>query len=467
MSRLERHRKRVVLYARASRDDTGEGRSVERQLEAARKLCELRDWLVVAELVDNSISAWSGKARPAWKQVLDLIEDREVDVVVAWHIDRMTRSIIDLEQLILLAEDSGVGIATVSGDIDLTSDVGRMVARILAAVARAEVERKAARQRLANAQRAAEGVPASGGVRPFGYADDRITVVPEEAEAIRRGAQQALAGIPLAVIAEEWAGAGLVSSRSDKAKAGWTARGVKNVLTNPRTAGRRMYLGEDVGAAAWAPILDTETHLALVAKLTDPGRVLGTVKMGKTPTTLLTSIATCGVCQAHVRASSVRGAPTYACRHSHSHPPRAEADAWVHARMITLLSSPDALSELAPSDSDGVETARKERDEADQRLGDLADAYATGEITRAQLARATARLQQRLDELEALLAHAVGPDLLAGMRVGTDQVTRQWEELPLARQRALVDRLLTIEVHPVGRTTFDPAVHMSVKRRGQ
>ncbi|MBC7603903.1 MAG: recombinase family protein, partial [Ramlibacter sp.] len=57
---------------------------------------------------------------------------------------RMTRSMLDLEALILLAEAKGVGIATATGDIDLTTDVGRMVARILAAVARAEGGRKAA-----------------------------------------------------------------------------------------------------------------------------------------------------------------------------------------------------------------------------------------------------------------------------------------------------------------------------------
>ena len=90
-------------------------------------------------------------------------------MVLAWHLDRLTRNMLDLETLILLAEDHGVGVATVTGDIDLTSDVGRMVARILAAVARAEVERKGARQRRANQQRRAEGKRWTSGWRPFGY----------------------------------------------------------------------------------------------------------------------------------------------------------------------------------------------------------------------------------------------------------------------------------------------------------
>lgn len=184
--------KRAVIYARVSLDVPGEGRSVERQLEACRQLCELRGWAVVAERVDNSISASTGKERPAWKSVLAMVEAREVDLIVAWHIDRMTRSMLDLEELILLAENAGVGVATASGDLDLTTDVGRMVARILAAVARAEVERKGARQKLANAARAAEGDVHFGGVRPFGYTNDRITIIPKEADAIRKAAVDVL-----------------------------------------------------------------------------------------------------------------------------------------------------------------------------------------------------------------------------------------------------------------------------------
>jgi SepF-like predicted cell division protein (DUF552 family) len=64
---------------------------------------------VVGEETDASISAWSGKTRPAWERVLKRVEAGEIDVVVAWHIDRMTRSILELERLIekrsLLSED--------------------------------------------------------------------------------------------------------------------------------------------------------------------------------------------------------------------------------------------------------------------------------------------------------------------------------------------------------------------------
>ncbi len=62
-----RTRKRCVIYTRVSRDDTGEGRSNERQEEVCRKLADLRGWEVVSVEADISVSAYSGTHRPAWQ----------------------------------------------------------------------------------------------------------------------------------------------------------------------------------------------------------------------------------------------------------------------------------------------------------------------------------------------------------------------------------------------------------------
>ena len=150
---------RAVIYVRISRDDgnTEGAGPIERQLADCRMLAQLRRYEVVAEEEDRGVSAYGEKKRPAWERVLEMVERGEVDVIVAWHIDRMTRNMVDLERLILLTEEHGVSVATVTGDIDLTNETGKMVARILAAVARAEVERKATRQKRANLSRREEG----------------------------------------------------------------------------------------------------------------------------------------------------------------------------------------------------------------------------------------------------------------------------------------------------------------------
>jgi site-specific DNA recombinase len=149
---------RALIYTRISRDDSGEGAANERQEADCRTLAGLRGWSVVGVEADISVSAYSGKRRPGWERVLAKVRAREVDVVLAWHMDRITRTVRELVVIADLCRETGVAIATVQGgEIDLSNDTGRMVATIIGAVAEAEVERKGARQKAANAQRRAQG----------------------------------------------------------------------------------------------------------------------------------------------------------------------------------------------------------------------------------------------------------------------------------------------------------------------
>ncbi|MFE7393974.1 recombinase family protein [Streptomyces sp. NPDC057582] len=458
--------KRAVIYARVSLDATGEGRSVERQLEACRQLCELRGWTVVEERIDNSISASTGKARPAWQEVLAMVEARQVELIVAWHIDRMTRSMLDLEELIPLAEDAGVGVATASGDLDLTTDVGRMVARILAAVARAEVERKGARQKLANAARAAEGDVHFGGVRPFGYKNDRVTVIDAEADAIRKAAVDVLAGKALAEVARQWSKAGLISSRAElgwkkgerEVKAGWSGRGVKNVLVNPRYAGIRVYNGDEVGTGIWEPILDLETYLSLVQLLVDPSRKKGenAGRNGRKPQSLATGIAKCQKCGETVRAASNRSELTYSCRMSHVHTDRAYVDMRIMGDIIERLSRPDVLALLAPAGDESADEAKAEVEKQQAKLDQLAKLLAADLMTVEQFTTSTSVARGKLKEAEAVLMKAGTGNLAVGLDLGTAKVREQFPALPLERQRALVQAMLTVTLVPRGRKRRDP-----------
>jgi DNA invertase Pin-like site-specific DNA recombinase len=185
---------RAVIYLRQSLDqhlgDADEGLAVARQLDACRALAEQRGWTVVEVVTDNSVSATNGH-RPGFARVMALVDQRAVDIVITWAVDRLVRRLADLENVISRCEAADVRLATVSGDIDLSTDSGRLVARILASVARGEVERKSARQRAANRQRAERGVPPARAHRPFGYSDTtRATLVPAEAVAVADACRQ-------------------------------------------------------------------------------------------------------------------------------------------------------------------------------------------------------------------------------------------------------------------------------------
>ena len=90
-------------------------------------------------------------------------------------VDRFFRSLRDLEDVIDICLETGAALVAASGEIDLSHDQGRLVARLLTSVAKAETERKGARQRAANDQQAKAGKRRTGGPRPFGYEDDHVT----------------------------------------------------------------------------------------------------------------------------------------------------------------------------------------------------------------------------------------------------------------------------------------------------
>ncbi|WP_211590676.1 recombinase family protein [Microbispora sp. H11081] len=153
---------------------------------------------------DNDVSAYSGSPRPALQRLLGDIEAGTVDAIVCWHVDRLTRSPRELEDVIDLADRRGIELATVTGEIDLATPTGRLIARMIGAAARPEAEHKAERQKRQRRQNAEAGKVSGGGMRPDGYAEDRITVIDEEADIIREATRRVLAGESLASVCKDF-----------------------------------------------------------------------------------------------------------------------------------------------------------------------------------------------------------------------------------------------------------------------
>src|SRR5690554_1503754 len=110
-------RRAVAVYARISQDRSGDELGVRRQLEDCRVEAERRGWTVAQEYVDDDVSAYSGKKRPAYEQMLtDLAEGRR-DAVMVWHMDRLHRRPIELERFFEVCTRAGVtDVVTLFGD---------------------------------------------------------------------------------------------------------------------------------------------------------------------------------------------------------------------------------------------------------------------------------------------------------------------------------------------------------------
>ncbi len=258
-----------MIYRRQSLDANGDGLAVQRQLNACRTLIRQRSWQEVADpYTDNSVSASGKRPRPEFNRMLADAKAGMFDVVVASDLDRLTRTVEDFLVLRDLAEKHGVAVTTVDGDLDLTTDSGQAVAGVLAVFANLEIKRKGKRQTKAGIQRADAGRPSQGGPRPFGYEADKVTIRKSEATALRAAYRSLLSGRSASAIARDLNAAGYITAQKNP----WTHSSVRNLLTNPRNAGYRIYKGEVHAKATWRGIVDESTWRSACALFADPAR---------------------------------------------------------------------------------------------------------------------------------------------------------------------------------------------------
>lgn len=461
---------RAALYYRQSLD-AAEG--IDRQRERCQALVTARGWTVADEFIDNDRSASKPRGEgTAWARLLRELDAGTVDVVVAVDMDRLLRTIQDLAVII----DKGAVVATVDGEIDLTTADGEFRATMTAALARFEVRRKGERQRRAQEQAAYKG-KRSTGRRPFGYDDDGVTLRPDEAEAIAEAYRLLLTGVPLGGIARRWNEAGFKTGQAGRAATGrkgngggkWRHDNVRAVLMNARYAGLRAHKGEVLHhpatdelagqpvRAVWPAIVDEETWRAARDVLLDPGRRTGPRGAKR----LLTGLARCGVCGAtvHAGAASMKY-PMYRCSGAAGHVGRAAEpiEAYVSEVVVARLSRPDAAELLTDGKAPDVIGLREQATALRTRLDALSVDYADGLITRDQMRAGTERLRARLAETEAAMSD-VGRVSTLGPLVQAEDVAVAWAELATDQRRAVIDLLLEATVHPVGRgvRTFRPA----------
>jgi DNA invertase Pin-like site-specific DNA recombinase len=135
--------KRAALYVRVSRD----AQTVENQIRELRQVAKRRGWDVVEVYKDAGISGAKGRnGRPGLDAMLMDASRRKFDIVMAWAIDRLGRSLSDLLDTIRHLEACGVDLYLDQQAIDTTTPTGKLVFQIAGAFA--EFERTMIRQRI-------------------------------------------------------------------------------------------------------------------------------------------------------------------------------------------------------------------------------------------------------------------------------------------------------------------------------
>jgi len=395
---------RAAIYCRISRDAEQEGLGVKRQEDDCRALVAKEGWtLVEPPYVDNDISAstLSKKARPAYEAMLETAASGDLDVIVAYSNSRLTRRLLELEDLIRLHDKTGVRIRTVvSGEDNLATADGRMVARIKASVDAAEAERTAERLRRAFLAKAQKG-SVNQGARPFGWGDDKKSLHPKEARLLRRAVQDLIDGVPTREVARRWNAAGVTTTWGNP----WTHTSVRQLMRNPRLAGWRTHqkaIARDADSqpvrGVWTPMVDQPTYDALQAALDGrrPRTRRGSQKY------LLSTLLRCGDCGSKMHGFRTKEGHAYACSagekgHSVTVAGRQTDD------LLTLLverrlADADLSSEALPAaEWEGEARLRQ----IPRQVKELMDAYQSGQVSAAVTFPAIEALEAEQARLEA------------------------------------------------------------------
>lgn len=160
--------KRVIGYIRVSTDKQAEhGVSLDAQAEKLRQYCVLYDLELVEIVVDEGASAKSLE-RPNLPVVLRRLASGEADAILVTKLDRLTRSVRDLGDLLERSQAEGWSIRSVGEQLDTASAAGRLVVNILGAVSQWEREAIAERTSAALQHKKSQG-EYTGGKVPFGF----------------------------------------------------------------------------------------------------------------------------------------------------------------------------------------------------------------------------------------------------------------------------------------------------------
>lgn len=448
-------RERGAIYSRISDDREGLEHGVIQQeadchKRAKRDGVPIPDHHVYREN-DRGASSKSKKARPKYKAMLKAIEAGEITVVYAYSNSRLTRRLLELEDLIKLHERTGVQFRTiVSGDDNLSTADGRMVARIKAAVDAAEAERNSERVTRRSEARAKEG-RAHGGQRPYGWqAEDRTKLDPKEHKVIKDAVKRVLRGDSLRSIAADFNQRGIPTATG----APWSISGLRSLLINPRLSGRRVYKGKPIGKGDWKPAITELEQRGIVRILTDKDRRTASDNRRKYR---MTGLAICADCRVPVvlRINSEKGRPSrqfYGCKRCGMIRKREWVDTYTDGVMEEFLRGYKPKPPVAAD-----ERAARQAAQLRTKIEDTKATFAESDVmTAADLEGLLRGLYVKLQAAEDKAAPPTADAVLEDVTGDAPKVP--WVAIPVERQRRIIDMFFTVELRRgrPGIRTFDP-----------
>jgi site-specific DNA recombinase len=178
--------KKAALYIRVSTDEQAkEGYSIPAQRERLTAYVTSQGWEIADYYIDEGVSA-KNTNRPELQRMLNDIHCGLIDVVLVYRLDRLTRSVLDLYNLLQEFDRYNVTFKSATEVYDTTTAIGRLFITLVAALAQWERENLGERTKFGKVEKARQG-KRPGGKAPFGYdkVNGELVVNEKEAETVR------------------------------------------------------------------------------------------------------------------------------------------------------------------------------------------------------------------------------------------------------------------------------------------
>ncbi len=452
----------TAIYCRIS-EDRQDNAGVERQLADCRKLVEGP----AEEFIDPSISAFSGKVRPAYVRLLDAVRRGEINRIVCWKFDRLYRQPRELEHLLDLLknmEEGGGGRVTIQavmvGPIDLATSTGRTMARVVTAFANQASEDTRERVIRQKAQAKKDG-KLLGGRTTFGWVNT-TTQNPEQVVLLNKVVDNLLAGSSLNDEARRLNAEGVPTpqGRRDSKKTPetpvdwkprWTPQTVRFVVSNVR------HIGTTIDAKKFKELQALLLRRSVYVRV--PRR-----------RSLLTGLVVCSLCgSTMVRTGSGPGRHAWRCPN-----PRDEEDKRCGKVSIGAEGLENLLVEATLLHADKGDLARivkrmgkggeqdrvmAELDKLNQRGDELSASFRSKRLPVAWFEKEVAALEADRRALTSSLARLTSGSVIAAYASKPGALRASWTTLTTDQQREIIRTVLgKIEVLPAikrGLPSFD------------
>ena len=223
--------KRCGLYIRVSTEMQTDGNSLSTQETRLHRYVAQREWIVGKVFIEAGLSAKNTK-RPALQQMLKWAKDGKIDVVLVDKVDRISRNLVDLLNLIGDLRIWGVAFVSASQSFDTSTSAGNLMLNVLGSVAQFEREIIGDRVRENMMERARKGLWC-GGIVPFGYRVNAKTkaleVRAKEVERVKAIFAEFLRTRSLSGTCHKINSAGRVTRRGKA----WSLVSIRRILSSP------------------------------------------------------------------------------------------------------------------------------------------------------------------------------------------------------------------------------------------